>query len=388
MNKSIAIYIDSKDPGVETFPNVARAKFTFNDPIVCQEDEALLVSLIHARIPYSFYNIRTGVNDVFAFELDIISSDNSHKFYFNHRIAPGNYTISSLINELELNVPLLVQTYITSTTLTQPSGSYTFNTSLTNGIWGDNIAEYTFDGNGQLTTLPIINVQYNREISKFVFNANWTPFDVANKSVRFYHNFDENTLTYELGFEKDIVYDYFGTNDGVAKTLTSDNVVDVNNSIHTLHLRSNLATSSTISSLDKGFSNLLAIIPVQTNPGSIIFHRPSERILSTRIISKHINTLDIEITDNNGKGLNLNGLGFGVGILFEYVSNQVGYMDVKSDRHFLRLWKRRQDSTKEDHEGKEEINKDNKMKKKLKKKVLVRKELVKVDNTRFLGDVE
>ena len=134
MNKSIAIYIDSKDPSVETFPNVARAKFIFNDPIVCQEDEALLVSLIHARVPYSFYNIRTSVNDVFAFHVELKANEiYTITMYLSYRIPPGNYTISSLSNIIKLNIVAIIKKYVTRSNLGQlPSSLY--DNTFTNGM--------------------------------------------------------------------------------------------------------------------------------------------------------------------------------------------------------------------------------------------------------------
>ena len=56
------MFIDSKDANVR---HVTDTHFTyvFNESIHVKQNEGVLVSLLQASIPYSFYNVRSGVND-------------------------------------------------------------------------------------------------------------------------------------------------------------------------------------------------------------------------------------------------------------------------------------------------------------------------------------
>ena len=102
--------------------------------------------------------------------------------------------------------------------------------------------------------------------------------------------------------------------------MTSHTVVDVNASIHTIHVKTNLSTGSTIDSLTGAVTDTLAIVPVQVNPGTTIFHNPTNAIKTSPIHASHINQVSVNLVDNKGRALDLNGLSFGVCLLFEYVS--------------------------------------------------------------------
>ena len=97
--------------------------------------------------------------------------------------------------------------------------------------------------------------------------------------------------------------------------MTSHTVVDVNASIHTIHVKTNLSTGSTIDSLTGAVTDTLAIVPVQVNPGTTIFHNPTNAIKTSPIHASHINQVSVNLVDNKGRALDLNGLSFGVGLL-------------------------------------------------------------------------
>ena len=59
---SKVMYLDSRD-GVSTGTGEgSEFSAVFEDSMTTWEDEGVLVSLLSATIPYSFYNFRTGVN--------------------------------------------------------------------------------------------------------------------------------------------------------------------------------------------------------------------------------------------------------------------------------------------------------------------------------------
>eukprot|EP01050_Picozoa_sp_SAG11_P038271 SAG11_NODE_15535_length_574_cov_3.261053_1_plen_126_part_10 len=72
----------------------------------------------------------------------------------------------------------------------------------------------------------------------------------------------------------------------VNSPLVSDNIADLNGSIHSLYLRSNLPVISSMDSLTGGVSSIIAKIPIMSGPGSIIFHEPQNAIHKSLIQTK------------------------------------------------------------------------------------------------------
>ena len=56
------MYINSADV-VKHHENTTHFAYSFQEALHTREDEGALVSLLSASIPYSFYNIRDGVNN-------------------------------------------------------------------------------------------------------------------------------------------------------------------------------------------------------------------------------------------------------------------------------------------------------------------------------------
>ena len=54
------------------------------------------------------------------------------------------------------------------------------------------------------------------------------------------------------------------------------NVVDINGSIHTLNVRTNLPTFSVYDTMTGGPSDVLSKVMIDTNPGGIIYHLPRD----------------------------------------------------------------------------------------------------------------
>ena len=91
---SKVMYLDSRD-GVSTGTG-GGSEFhaVFEDSMTTREDEGVLVSLLSATIPYSFYNFRTGVNDGMKFTEATL--DGSSTSFHTINIEPGNYTATTL----------------------------------------------------------------------------------------------------------------------------------------------------------------------------------------------------------------------------------------------------------------------------------------------------
>ena len=229
----------------------------------------MLVSLLSATIPYSFYNIRAGVNDALSFVEATLDGGTSH----THAVAlePGNYTATTLRTALADK----------ATAVCAASGIST-----------------------------VIAIDYDRTQQKLKFST-----ATADRRVTLLFQSVASTMHTELGFP--------GTSDPEftsSSTLTSQNVVDINGSIHAVHIRTDLPTLAVYDSLSGKASDILAKVTLNTNPGGIIFHEPRDTKHESLLRSSAIKSVKVKLTDERDRALELNGLHFQVGLLFRFVS--------------------------------------------------------------------
>jgi hypothetical protein len=97
----------------------------------------------------------------------------------------------------------------------------------------------------------------------------------------------------------------------------SQNVIDINGSIHGVYIRSNLVSKGTLDSQNGTLSNILARLPINVQSGGIIFgdHNHHKSIVDL----KYINTITIRLTDERNRLLDLNGLHFQVAIQIDFL---------------------------------------------------------------------
>ena len=263
---SKVMYLDSRD-SVST----SGSEFTvvFEDTLTTRDDEGVLVSLLSATIPYSFYNIRAGVNDALSFVEATLDGGTSHTHAVT--LEPGNYTATTLRTALADK----------ATAVCAASGIST-----------------------------VIAIDYDRTQQKLKFST-----ATADRRVTLLFQSVANTMHTELGFP--------GTSDPEftsSSTLTSQNVVDINGSIHAVHIRTDLPTLAVYDSLSGKASDILAKVTLNTNPGGIIFHEPRDTKHESLLRSSAIKSVKVKLTDERDRALELNGLHFQVGLLFRFVS--------------------------------------------------------------------
>ena len=235
--------------------NTTHFSFTFKDAIHTRAGEGVLVSLHSASIPYSFYNIRASVNNT----LSLLGGGGE----FTITIPEGNYNVKSFA------------TKITELVVAQLGGQ-------------------TFD------------MEFDAPSQKFKYTLG------AGSNLEMKTG-EANSPSVEMGFEQidhEIVQ---------STTTLSTNIADINGSVHALYLRTNLPSKSVFESLSAGVSDVLDKIALNTNPGGIIVHNPRDRGVETLLETNHVRSLTCRLTDERNRVLNLNGLHFQFGLLFEFV---------------------------------------------------------------------
>ncbi len=240
-------------------------------------NQRALISLNSATIPYSFYNIRLGINDILTATSLNVSSGAS--ITDELEIPAGNYTAYSLAE--------IIKDFI--------------NTNLQNV--GSNIT-FTF------------GMTFNTDSQKFRYTLTTTELS----EIRLTFNFQDKDLIsphIEMGFP---AVNFTMSSIVPAKGYyNSLNVVDINGSIHGVYIRTNLVSTGTLDSQSKTFSNILARIPINVQSGGIIFATPNNQTHRSIVDIRAINTLTIRLTDERNRLLDLNGLHFQLAISVDFI---------------------------------------------------------------------
>ena len=277
---SIIIHLDSRfkttfiENDANGYPLTTNYTYTLVEGIPIPDNKICEVSLYTATIPYSFYNIRPGVNDTFT--------------------VTGLYFSSSR----------------TSETFTIPPGNYSAN--------GLRSVFATLQKAGQNALINVMDfiITYKRETMTFTFEMNKEIVHLTGVFV----TFDNCSAMY--GFRHD-ANEYAFTTIGTNHKLVSEICVDISDSIHGLYIRQNLATKSTLDNEAGTFSNILTRIPINTNPGGIIFHSP-ENSTHRAITDLHaIQSIGVKLTDDNNRSIDLNGLHWQMSLLVTLIDRPI-----------------------------------------------------------------
>jgi len=310
--QSKVLFIDSKDATAQ-HDGTTHFTYIFRDTILVKKNEGVLVSLLQASVPYSFYNVRGGVND----KIDIIVSVTGFTSPKEHvlTLEAGNYTAISLATQFKQKL------------------------------------EYALANNPGQALPSIITINYDRDKQKFQFSILPTINDGLGRMVVINLSHGQNQGTHfdiELGFDSDTaessVYFACAQNNStqsagtvvlskVGETFThsndqptnktylqSTNIADLNGSVHSLYLRTNLPVVSSMDSLTGGTSQIIAKLPIDTSPGGIIFHEPRDSLHKSLIQTQSIKHITLRLTDDRNRLVSLNGLHFSVALMFEFVS--------------------------------------------------------------------
>ena len=252
------LYLDSTDAHHLT-SLTSHYTYAFRDTIETGRNEGMLVSLSSASIPYSFYNVRTGLNDQLHYTKTGVAQTPLP-------IEPGNYTASSLAKEI-------VGKFLSEATIT-------------------------------------FVMTYNKITQKYSFST--TTANIA---------FDldqERNIKREAGFGGSTGSRSISTN--AATPTVSDFVADLNGSIHAIYVRTNLATKSVMESQTGGVSDILAKIDINTDPGGVITLDPNQVSHEALIYTAGVKQVEIRLTDERNRLLDLNGLHNQLGLKFRFVS--------------------------------------------------------------------
>ena len=328
-NASKMLYIDSADADayIETQTNTNSQTYTrplttnfifaLREKLVVPDHEDCLVSLHSATIPYSFYNVRAGINDIIPVKFTF---GTGATLITKITIDDGNYDVYNLASSIA-----------NGTTRTKTTDGLGFN--LTTGMDGFNtidISSLAIMGGNILSDIATITITYDRVNMGYEFK--WTATGGAPTTLTKCELLFSSNPNNEVGFANNLLglvlqdYPVAGDWKPIAtstftnfNTITSNQVVDLLDNIHGLYIRQNLVSKSTLDSSGGGtFTNILERIPINTTSGGIIFYSPSNPHRSLVNI-KEVDTIGIKLTDDRNRAIDLNGLNFQIGILIQFI---------------------------------------------------------------------
>tara|TARA_R110000765_G_scaffold186141_1_gene291797 strand:+ start:432 stop:1562 length:1131 start_codon:yes stop_codon:yes gene_type:complete len=299
------LYIDSRDAEIylqqknqempngvtETVDLTSYFQYTIAEKIEVPTNQRALISLNSATIPYSFYNIRTGINDKIQIKATNLTggSNSSAPLTF----SAGNYTAYSFAS--------VIETFINSASIQFDGGGITFDFEM--------------------------NFDTDKQKFQYILKKKDTTPASANNNIKLEFLFADETAQetphIEMGFRPDIdvAMEIPASLAGEAAEdiLFSTNVVDMNGSIHGVYIRTNLVSNGTLDTQSGTFSNILARIPIDVNSGGILFATPNNATHKSIVDLRSIDTLTIRLSDERNRVLDLNGLHFQVAIAIDFV---------------------------------------------------------------------
>ena len=272
---SIIIHLDSRfatnqiENDSAGYPLTTNYTYTLVEGLPIPDSKICEVSLYTATIPYSFYNVRAGINDTFEIRAAMLTNI-EHTETFT--IPSGNYSANALKSMFNT-----LQKAATNPTIQSMDFVITYYRET---------IKFDFDMITDVPNLEVLRVNFINCASMFGFRHN-------------NHNYDFNYST--------------------THTRSSEICVDISDSIHGLYIRQNLATKSTLDNEAGTFSNILTRIPINTNPGGIIFHNPQNSTHRAITDLHSIQTIGVKLTDDNNRSIDLNGLHWQMSLLITLI---------------------------------------------------------------------
>ena len=285
------LYLDSRDASRYLAQNSdgydlsSYFQYILNESIEIPGNQRALISLNSATIPYSFYTIREGINDLIP--LKAVNDDTAAEGTCDFVIPKGNYTAYTLGTYLSDNIPL----------------------ATGNANW-----------NSLFKTKFTLSLQFSQDTGKFTYTLSSATID----NLSLYIDFSDITnvdkfSNIETGFRLRNVRIQYQKTASPVLTTQSDNVIDISGSIHGVYIRTNLVQSGTLDSQNGTFSNILARLPINVASGGIIFATPTTLPSRNIVDLRSINSLTIRLTDERNRIVDLNGLDFQIAISVEFV---------------------------------------------------------------------
>ncbi len=322
---SKVVYVDSLDRDRSlTFRDglglSSHFSYTFTESIPIPENIDCLLSLHSASIPYSFYNLREGVNDILEFDFGQYSGANetaresqylSTKVTSFITIPSGNYTINTLLNQIVILLEAKCQTL----------GLGFAGKFLMYFLKSKQKCIFSFDPSVGASSSFKLQFRYN---GTYTARSSFTTLGLRKIDTQWFAQYYDETSGEDIvvcnpDFKSDI---QSATQLQQQNMFLTPNAVDMASSVRGVYIRTNLTTTSTLDTATGNFSKILSRVPIMVQTGGIIFFTPNDSVHKSKISLKEIKTIEVRLTDERNRLLDLNGLNFQIAIQFDFIYNK------------------------------------------------------------------
>lgn len=298
--------------------------FTPDEGIVVPAHHAILLSLHHTQIPYSFYNFQNNRNNKLDFSLTAVGVSGSTAVpvvnQYTITLPEANYNAASLLAKIKE----LLEAHANwgggtiNIRFNRDTLKYEWNYRR-NGAADSRLTLRIATGNNGTQNADIncrneIGFNDNKFIDSDATQDVWFQDDGAvQKAGNSDATGTNNTLF--TGANQDSYWD------GEDGTNNRFSVIDVLSSIRSLYIRTNLTTSSVLdSSVGGGFSSILARVPIEVGSGGIITISPSDGSIHKLLLKiREISVISVRLTDQKNRVIDLNGLDWDLSLQFDFI---------------------------------------------------------------------
>ena len=303
--------------------NILTSNFLYhmNEAIVCPDHLSMICSLHTATIPYTFYNVRSGINNELI--LNYVSLVPFHSGRYKIVFPSGSYSALTFINMFQaimtgsnnfLGNPWEYRNGVPQYRIYLWAYATTWIPLVSGGV-GYN--PFTDTDNGKQAT--IVNAELDRVRLRYhIYETNSPGMSGQLTYIDLLWDDTETTCNDLFGFRDDADQRIPYSSDKTV-FLGSDKVLDMNDEIHGLYLRTSLTTDGTLNSETGTFSNILSRIPITTNFGGVIFHTPNNSTHKLQISMPVIKMIGVKLTDDKNRLIDLNGLNWQLSIQIDFV---------------------------------------------------------------------
>tara|TARA_R110000824_G_scaffold267786_1_gene456584 strand:- start:5117 stop:6334 length:1218 start_codon:yes stop_codon:yes gene_type:complete len=363
---SKVLYINSRDANAYLEKNPQGTDYlhtnflyTLTEKLNIKGDQMSLLSLYSATIPHSFFNVRAGLNDTIPMRIECIDGSNTPIIQqVNIQLDDGNYDTDNIIKQFwNGNSNFQINKYKGFKDIkfngTDSYGSTFTNLSITSLLVGseptgsnpfmtyneiNNCFRFHMlinDGSPNVVTgitkIKSIKITFNFLTALDIGSLYTNSTDLlANAIFGFSGLVDFPNNADQVEPESGNLFYVATTGDSQGRYLQSQQVIDLNDNIHGLMLRTNLVSKGTLSSNTSIFSNILARIPITTienrvgniaKQGGMIYFNPSQATHQNLVDLSSIDVIGVRLTDDKDRTIDLNGLDFQIAILLQYVNH-------------------------------------------------------------------
>ena len=350
------LFINSADTQINSIDKSKTTDYTFipEEGIVVPAHHAIILSLHHTQIPYSFYNFQNNRNNKIDFVLTASGVTGSFGILpinqYSITLPEANYNAASLFNKIKE----LLEAHpnwgggTINIRFNRDTLKYEWNYR---GVGGN--ARLTFliaTGSNALTNCRNeIGLNDNKWINGDATQDIWFEDGGVGVGQRGGSSDASNNQSVLFTSATANENEYWNGDDGSANRFS---VIDVLSSIRSLYIRTNLTTSSVLdSSVGGGFSSILARVPIEVGSGGIITISPSDGSIHKLLLKiREISRIDVRLTDQKNRVIDLNGLDWDLSLQFDFI--EVKELNVPKDKRLeieekkYQVWKTKTEKSK------------------------------------------